>query len=226
MKVFWHSHQLGFDLGIDVERGIEASLDLIDDRFQRSPEVRDLFLAICRNWGRTALTLREMHELGVLGRYLAGVGRAHLLVQYDVYHRFTADQHSLLAVENLEALAPGQSAEAEGIAEVLNEVASPDLLMLGMLCSRHRQGEGPRPRGQGHPPHPRADRAHRADARGRRGGDPPRWRITSRCRISPSGATSTIRRRWPPSRRWWALPSGCACSISSPSPTCARWARA
>ena len=145
MKVFWHSHQLGFDLGIDVERGIEASLDLIDDRFQRSPEVRDLFLAICRNWGRTALTLREMHELGVLGRYLPEWGALTCLVQYDVYHRFTADQHSLLAVENLEALAPGQSAEAEGIAEVLNEVASPDLLMLGMLL--HDIGKG---KGHGH----------------------------------------------------------------------------
>ncbi len=145
MKVFWHSHQLGFDLGIDVERAIEESLDLIDDGFRRSPEVRDLFLAICRNWGRTALTLREMHELEVLGRYLPEWGALTCLVQYDVYHRFTADQHSLLAVENLEALAPGQTAEAEGIAEVLNEVARPDLLMLGMLL--HDIGKG---KGHGH----------------------------------------------------------------------------
>jgi [protein-PII] uridylyltransferase len=145
MKVFWHSHQLGFDLGIDVERAIEESLDLVDDAFRRSPEVRDLFLAICRNWGRTAQTLREMHELGVLGRYLPEWGALTCLVQYDVYHRFTADQHSLLAVENLEALAPGQSAEAEGIAEVLNEVARPDLLMVGMLL--HDIGKG---KGHGH----------------------------------------------------------------------------
>src|SRR4026209_1240580 len=145
MKVFWHSHQLGFDLGIDVERGIEASLDLIDDRFQRSPEVRDLFLAICRNWGRTALTLRGNDALGGLGRSLPEGGALTCLVHDDVYHRFTADQHSLLAVENLEALAPGQSAEAEGIAEVLNEVASPDILMLGMLL--HDIGKG---KGHGH----------------------------------------------------------------------------
>jgi [protein-PII] uridylyltransferase len=145
MKVFWHSHQLGFDLGIDVERAIEESLDLVDETFQRSPEVRDLFLAICRNWGRTAQTLRELHELGVLGRYLPEWGALTCLVQYDVYHRFTADQHSLLAVENLEALAPGPSAEAEGIAAVLNEVARPDLLMMGMLL--HDIGKG---KGHGH----------------------------------------------------------------------------
>ena len=145
MKVFWHSHRLGLELGVDVERAVEDALDLVDERFQRSPEVRDLFLAICRNWGRTAQTLGEMHELGLLGRYLPEWGALTCLVQYDVYHRFTADQHSLLAVENLEALAPGQSTESEGIAEVLNELARPDLLMLGMLL--HDIGKG---KGHGH----------------------------------------------------------------------------
>ncbi len=145
LTVFWHAHRLGFELGIDVERAIEDALDLIDDGFSRSPEARDLFLAICRTWGRVTQTFREMHELGVLGRYLPEWGALTCLVQYDVYHKFTADQHSLLAVENLEALAPGQSAESEGIAQVLNEVERPDLLMLGMLL--HDIGKG---KGHGH----------------------------------------------------------------------------
>ncbi|MEK6529977.1 MAG: nucleotidyltransferase domain-containing protein, partial [candidate division NC10 bacterium] len=69
MKVFWHVHRLGCELSIDLERVIEESLDLIDERFQRSAEVRDLLRGICRNWGRVATTLSEMHELGLLGRY-------------------------------------------------------------------------------------------------------------------------------------------------------------
>src|SRR4029434_6353420 len=145
MKVFWHSHRLRLELGVTVERPVEDALDLVDETFQRSPEVRDLFLAICRNWGRTAQTLREMHELGVLGRYLPEWGALTCLVQYDVYHRFTADQHSLLAVENLEALAPGQSADSEGNAQVVSEVERPGLLMMGMLL--HDIGKG---KGHGH----------------------------------------------------------------------------
>jgi [protein-PII] uridylyltransferase len=145
MKVFWHGHRLGLELGIDVERAIEGALDLVDESFQRSPEVRDLFLSICRSWGRAATTLREMHELGFLGRYLPEWGALTCLVQYDVYHKFTADQHSLLAVEHLEALAPGQSAESEGLARVVNEVERSDLLMLGMLL--HDIGKG---KGHGH----------------------------------------------------------------------------
>src|SRR5882724_511749 len=111
MKVFWHCHRLGFELGIDVERAVEDSLDLVDEGFRRSADVRDLFLSICRSWGRVATTCREMHELGFLGRYIPEWGALTCLVQYDVYHKFTVDQHSLLAVEHLEALAPGQSAE-------------------------------------------------------------------------------------------------------------------
>src|SRR5438874_11250232 len=145
MKVFWHLHRLGCDLSLGLERAVEESLDVVNDEFRRSPAVRDLFLDICRSWGRVALTFSEMHELGLLGRYLPEFGGLTCLVQYDVYHKFTADQHSLLAVEHLEALAPGQSAESEGAAAVFNEVEKPRLLMLGMLL--HDIGKA---RGHGH----------------------------------------------------------------------------
>src|SRR2546426_479524 len=135
--------------------GDERSLDV--ERFMReyylharaihrvSPAVRELFLDICRTWGRVAVTLSEMHELGVLGRYLPEFGALTCLVQYDVYHKFSADQHSLLAVEHMEALAPGQSAESEGAAQVFSEVEKPELLMLGMLL--HDIGKA---KGHGH----------------------------------------------------------------------------
>jgi [protein-PII] uridylyltransferase len=145
MKVFWHLHRLGCELSLDLERAVEDSLHLVDDAFRRSDAVRELFLDICRNWGRAAQTFSEMHELGFLGRYLPEWGALTCLVQYDVYHRFSADQHSLLAVEHLEALAPGQSAESEGAARVFTEVEKPELLMLGMLL--HDIGKA---KGHGH----------------------------------------------------------------------------
>jgi [protein-PII] uridylyltransferase len=145
MKVFWHLHRLGCELSLDLERAVEDSLYLADSAFQRSAAVRDLFLDICRAWGRVAQTFREMHEIGLLGRFLPEFGALTCLVQYDVYHKFSVDQHSLLAVEHLEALAPGQSAESEGAAQVLSEVEKPELLMLGMLL--HDVGKA---RGHGH----------------------------------------------------------------------------
>jgi [protein-PII] uridylyltransferase len=145
MKVFWHLHRLGCELSLDLERAVEDSLDLVDDNFRRAPAVRDLFLDVCRDWGRVALTLSEMHELGLLGKYLPEFGALTCLVQYDVYHRFSADQHSLLAVQHLEAVAPGQSAESEGVAQIFHEIEKPEMLMLGMLL--HDIGKA---KGHGH----------------------------------------------------------------------------
>src|ERR1700730_18456306 len=53
-QIYWHSHRLGFDLGVGAERAVEEALDLVDDRLRRSPRGRDLFLDICRSWGRVA----------------------------------------------------------------------------------------------------------------------------------------------------------------------------
>jgi [protein-PII] uridylyltransferase len=145
VKVFWHAHRLGCELSLELERALEAGLDLIDDGVRRSPGARDLFLDVCRSWGRVAVTLSQMHELGVLGRYLPEFGALTCLVQYDVYHRFSADRHSLLAVEHLEALAPGKAAESEGAAQVFADVERPELLMLGMLL--HDIGKA---KGHGH----------------------------------------------------------------------------
>jgi [protein-PII] uridylyltransferase len=145
LKVFWHAHRLGCELSLELERAIESALDRVDDGLRRSAVARDLFLDICRSWGRVAVTLSEMHELGLLGRYLPEFGALTCLVQYDVYHKFSADRHSLLAVEHLEALAPGQSSESEGAAQVFTEVERPELLMLGMLL--HDIGKA---KGHGH----------------------------------------------------------------------------
>ncbi|MGH8722432.1 MAG: nucleotidyltransferase domain-containing protein, partial [Burkholderiales bacterium] len=82
LKVFWHLHRLGCDLAPDLERAIEDSLDVVDDAFRTGPAARDVFLDICRSWGRVALTLSEMHELGLLGRYLPEFGALTCLVQY------------------------------------------------------------------------------------------------------------------------------------------------
>ena len=59
---------------------MEDSLDTVDDAFRASPVARDLFLDICRSWGRVAQTLSEMHELGLLGRYLPEFGALTCLV--------------------------------------------------------------------------------------------------------------------------------------------------
>ena len=143
VRVFWHAQQLGIELGVDLERAVEdAAPTLAAEAWRASPALRQLFLAILRPWGRVATTLRRMHDTGVLGAYLPEFGALTCLVQYDHYHRYSVDQHSLLAVETLEGLAPGRGADADELVEILAEVERPELLMLGILLHDIGKAQG------------------------------------------------------------------------------------
>ncbi len=134
LRVFWHAQQLGSELGVELERALEeAAPTLAPEAWRASPELKGVFLSILRSSGRVATTLRRMHDTGVLGAYLPEFGALDCLVQYDHYHRFSVDQHSLLAVEVLEGLGPGQGSEVDELAQIFAEVERPELLTLGIL---------------------------------------------------------------------------------------------
>jgi len=114
-----------------ASRLVRQNVHLIDDDVRRSPEARDLFLGLLKRKHRSAETLRGMHELGVLGAYLPEFGETTCLVQYDIYHVYTVDEHTLVGLEKLEGL---HRADARGtMRELYGSLARKDLLFLGML---------------------------------------------------------------------------------------------
>ncbi|MBI2501827.1 MAG: [protein-PII] uridylyltransferase [Candidatus Latescibacteria bacterium] len=118
-------------LSEQAQRAIRASLHLIDDQVRRSPEARDLFMAILKRRQCASRTLRAMHQLGVLGAYLPEFGALTCLVQYDIYHLYTVDEHVLVALDNLESL--GREAEQRPLNHLFSAFPRRELLYLGVL---------------------------------------------------------------------------------------------
>ena len=87
-----------------------------------------------------AEALRTMHSLGLLTALLPEFGVIDSLVIRDYSHRFTVDEHSFVAIENLHALRKAQSKWDRGFAELLDELEQPDLLYLTLLL--HDTGKG------------------------------------------------------------------------------------
>ena len=87
-----------------------------------------------------AEALRTMHSLGVLTALLPEFAAIDSLVIRDYSHRFTVDEHSFIAIENLHALRKAQSKWDRGFAELLDELEQPDLLYLTLLL--HDTGKG------------------------------------------------------------------------------------
>lgn len=129
LKIFLMAQTKNLKLSDQAQSAVRASLPLINDGFRRRPEARDLFFKILKRKYHTARTLRSMHDLGVLGAYLPEFERLTCLVQYDIYHIYTVDEHTLVALENLEALGQQEGA----MAAILAQCTRRDLLFLAVL---------------------------------------------------------------------------------------------
>ena len=129
LKIFLTAQTKNLKLSDQTQRAVRASLPLINDGFRRRPEARDLFFKILKRKYHTARTLRHMHDLGVLGAYLPEFERLTCLVQYDIYHIYTVDEHTLIALENLEALGQREGS----MAEILAQCTRRDLLFFAVL---------------------------------------------------------------------------------------------
>ncbi|MFN7621803.1 MAG: HD domain-containing protein, partial [Acidobacteriota bacterium] len=103
-------------------------------------EVRQALLRIMGATGKVARGLRLMHNLDFLGRVLPEFGRVTCLVQHDLYHRYTVDEHTLRALEVLDELAESRGKSTERYRELYRTVGDPLVLHLGLLF--HDIGKG------------------------------------------------------------------------------------
>ena len=140
MKVFAHRQRLGNRISADVRHQIAANLHLIDEKFQRSPEVAECFLSILRYPQAVAEVLRRMHRWQVLDHYLPEFGKIRSLVRSDRPHQYTVDEHTLYAIENLEEATLAQLKDGQAFLDILKEVEKPELLRLAILL--HDVGKG------------------------------------------------------------------------------------
>ncbi|MCL5238710.1 MAG: [protein-PII] uridylyltransferase [Nitrospirae bacterium] len=84
-------------------------------------------------------TLREMHGTGILDRFIPEFGRLRHLVLYEPYHRYTVDEHTLIAIKNLEALKNTRHTKLRRLAGILKEVKQETLYLSVLL---HDIGKG------------------------------------------------------------------------------------
>lgn len=82
-------------------RLIQASVDLIDDEFRQNPEVTALFLTLLRSQEHLFSQLRRMERYGILGAYIPEFQHIIGQMQFDLFHIYTVDAHTLQVVRNM-----------------------------------------------------------------------------------------------------------------------------
>lgn len=120
-------------LSIELQRAIHAHLEAVDDGARREPAAARDFLAILGEVGRIRPILSDMHAAGLLGAYLPEFGLITCHMQFDSWHQYTVDEHTLIALGNLDQLATGKAAGLPGMDRIFPGVQRKDLLALGLL---------------------------------------------------------------------------------------------
>jgi len=141
LRLFRQADQSNLDLHPDAFSEVSRSLNLLTPKVRRDPAAAEVFLDILARGRHTLLTLTRMNEAGVLGRYIPEFGRIVAQMQFNMYHSYTVDEHTLRAVGVMADIMAGRLAEdhplAVSIAPMIEDV---EVLFLAMLL--HDTGKG------------------------------------------------------------------------------------
>jgi [protein-PII] uridylyltransferase len=119
IRVFWMADRNGLAIHPDTKRLVIAALKLIDAKLRADPEANRLFLDILTSRNSPEVVLRLMNEAGVLGRFIPEFGRIVALMQFNMYHHYTVDEHLLRAIGNLAELEAQRHREDHPLASVI-----------------------------------------------------------------------------------------------------------
>jgi len=143
IRVFSDAQRHGVTLSYGTKRLIRESCALLDDRVREDPATVSAFFRILSWRFDIYETLFEMHRLGVLGAMIPEFGALLCLSLHDIYHIYTVDQHSLMAVRELERLRDGHyRAMVPLLTEVMRDVDRVEILFLAMLLHDAGKGQG------------------------------------------------------------------------------------
>ena len=115
-----------------LKDGIKKDLFRVGRTTRRSHRAAESFMDLMRS-ERIYDTLREMHDSGVLGRYIPEFGALRFLVVYEPYHRYTVDEHTLHAIKRIEELGTTRYRSLEHLSSVFRGARHREALFLSLL---------------------------------------------------------------------------------------------
>jgi [protein-PII] uridylyltransferase len=205
-------HNLAFHP--EAMRAATRSLKLIDRDVRTDPEANRLFLEILTSKNEAETVLRRMNEAGVLGAFVRDFGRIVAMMQFNMYHHYTVDEHLIRCIGVLNEIEHGGNKDFALASDLIRTIQPEHRTVLYVTLFLHDIAKG------------RVEDHSIAGARIARRLGPRLGFCISSCRRSRSRATFPTARQSRTLPPWCSRWSVSSCSRSSPRPTSARSAPA
>lgn len=98
IRLFWLADKHNLAFHPDTIQLVRRSLKFITKKVREDPIANKLFLDILTGKNQPETVLRRMNEAGVLGRFIPDFGRVVAMMQFNMYHHFTVDEHLLRSI--------------------------------------------------------------------------------------------------------------------------------
>ncbi len=141
LRLFHEAARLDAQIHPAALRLVTQSLDLIDDDLRANPGAVDLFLSMLTDPANGQWLLRRMNETEVLGRFIPEFGRVVSMMQFNMYHHYTVDEHTIQTIATLNRI---ERLEAEEEHPVATEIVKGGFnrRVLYMALFLHDLGKG------------------------------------------------------------------------------------
>lgn len=134
LRLFVLAERHNLMLHPEALRIARSSLSLIDDRLRENPEANRFFMEVLTSRGTPEASLRTMNEAGVLGRFLPDFGRIVAMVQFNMYHHYTVDEHLIRAVGILSEIEKGALGNELPLStEIISDIQNRRALFVAVL---------------------------------------------------------------------------------------------
>lgn len=141
LRVFEEGLRTGLLIHPDAMRLVTANLKLIDEKFRNNREAQRIFLDLLLKHGNPVRALRRMNELGVLSAFMPEFKPIVAMMQFNMYHSYTVDEHTIQVIANFAQIEREELEEELPISsKILRAGINRKVLMIAMLL--HDIGKG------------------------------------------------------------------------------------
>jgi len=143
LEIFVLADSEGLEIHPETMRQIARDAELIKADMRKNPRANALFMELLTSRNDPETVLRWLNEADVFGRFIPDFGRVNAQMQFDMYHHFTVDEHTIRAIGLLARIEKGEMKQDHPLAhEIVHQVRSRRALYVAVLMHDIAKGRG------------------------------------------------------------------------------------